>query len=104
LVIAALSTSTSTSPARISIYTIKRFALASLAKGGVSISRNVENAPQRSLEAPSEQVTKDCKSTYCAKKKAFDRSLDEQEILWETKEESCRLLMHPLDRFIDKEI
>jgi hypothetical protein len=67
-VTAALSTSTSASSARISIYTKKRSALASPAKGGVSISRNVENAPQSSLEVPLEQVTKDCESTYCAKK------------------------------------
>ncbi len=99
LVIAALSTSTSAFPARISIYTNKRLALTSPAKGGVSISRKVENAPQRSLEAPLEKGTKDCKSTYCAKKIAFDCSLDEQELFWETKEESCRLLMtgfHPV--------
>jgi hypothetical protein len=35
---------------------------------------------------------------------AFDRSLDEQELLQETKEESLRLLMAPLDRFINKEM
>jgi hypothetical protein len=104
LVIAALLTSTSASPKRISIYTNKRSALVSLAKGGVSISRNIENAPQRSLETPLEQVTKGCKSTYCAKKMAFNRSFDEQELLQETKEESCRLLMAPLDRFINKEM
>jgi hypothetical protein len=103
LVTAAFLTSTSASPARISIYTNKRSALASPAKGGVSSSRNVENAPQRSLEAPLEQVTKDRESTYCAKKLAFDHSLDEQELLRETKEESRRLLMAPHDRFIDKE-
>jgi hypothetical protein len=45
-VTAALLTFTSTSPARISIYTNKRAALASPEKGGVSISRNIENAPQ----------------------------------------------------------
>jgi hypothetical protein len=61
-------TSTSASPARISIYTNKRSALASQAKGRVSISRNVVNAPQSSLEVPLEQVTKDRESTYCAKK------------------------------------
>jgi hypothetical protein len=59
LVTAALSTSTSTSPAKIGIYTNKRSALASPAKGRVSISRNIENAPQRSLEAPLKQVIKD---------------------------------------------
>jgi hypothetical protein len=64
--------------ARISIYTNKRSALASPAKGGVSISRKVENAPQSSLEVPLEQVTKDRKSTYCAKKMVFDCTLDEQ--------------------------
>jgi hypothetical protein len=50
-----------------------------------------------------EQVTKDCESTYCAKKMVFDHSLDEQELLWETREESCMLLMAPHDRFIGKE-
>ncbi len=34
---------------------------------------------------------------------AFDRSLDERELLQKTKEESCWLLMAPLDRFINKE-
>jgi hypothetical protein len=81
LVTAALLTSTSTSPARISIYTNKRSALASPAKGGVSISRNVENALQSSLEVPLEQVTKGCESTYRAKIVVFDRSLDEKELL-----------------------
>jgi hypothetical protein len=68
LVNTALSTSTSASPARISIYTNKRSALASPTKSGVYIFRNVENAPQSSLEVPLEQVAKDRKSTYCAKK------------------------------------
>ncbi len=70
-------------------------------KGGVSISRNVENAHQSSLEVPLEQVTKDRNNTYCAKKLALDRSLNEQELLQETEEESRWLLMDPLDRFID---
>ncbi len=70
----------------------------------VSISRNTENAPQRSLVAPLEQVAKDRESTYFARRMAFDRSLDEQDLLWETKEESWRLLMAPHDRFIDKEM
>ncbi len=69
LITTALSTSAAASPARISIYTNKRSALSSPAKGGVSISRNIENMPQRSLEPPLEQVTKDRESTYCAKKK-----------------------------------
>jgi hypothetical protein len=34
---------------------------------------------------------------------AFDRSLDEQELLQEIEEESHPLLMALLDRFIDKE-
>ncbi len=103
MVATALSTSTFASPARISIYTNKISALASPAKGGVSISRNVENAPQRSLKNPLEQVTKDRKSTFCAKNKVFGCSLDEQELLQETEEESCRLLMAPLGRFINEE-
>jgi hypothetical protein len=37
-------------------------------------------------------------------KMVFDHSLDEQEHLQETEEESCWLLMAPLDRFIDKEM
>ncbi len=69
LITAVLLTSTAVSPARISIFTNKRSALSSPAKGRVSISRNIENTPQRSLEAPLEQVTKDRNSTYCAKKK-----------------------------------
>jgi hypothetical protein len=104
LVTAALFDSTSAPPpARISIDTNKRSALASAEKGGVYISGNVENAPQNSLKVPLEQVTKDRKSTYCAKKMVFGHSSDEQELLQETKEESCRLLMAPLDRFMDKE-
>ncbi len=104
MVTAALSTFTSASPARISIYTNERSALASLAKGGISISKNIENAPQRSLEAPIEQVIKDGESTYFARKMAFDHSLDEEDCLWETKKESWRLLMAPHDRFIDKKM
>jgi hypothetical protein len=103
LVTAALSTSTSTSPEKISIYTNKRSALASPPKSGVSCSRNIENALQRSLEAPLKQVTKDHESTYCAKKMVFNHSLDEQELLWETEEESCRLLMALHVRLINEE-
>jgi hypothetical protein len=87
-------------PLQGSASTPARTALASPEKGRVSISRNLEIAPQSSLGAPMEQVTKDGKSTYCAKKMVFDRSLNEQELLQETKEESCRLLMAPLDLFI----
>ena len=61
-VTAALLTSTSASPTRISIYTNKSSALASPANGRVSISRNGENAPQSSLEVPLEQVTKDARA------------------------------------------
>ncbi len=104
MVTAVLSTSTSASPARIIIHTNKRSALASPAKGGDSISRNVENAPQRSLEAPLEQVIKDKEITYFAKKMAFNRSLDEQDLHRETKDESQKLLMAPHDRFIDEEM
>jgi hypothetical protein len=75
LVTAALSTSASASPARISIYTNKRSALASPAKGKISISKNIKKAPQRSLEASLEQVIKDGESTYLSRKMAFDRSL-----------------------------
>jgi hypothetical protein len=102
VVTAALSTSTSASPAWISIYTHKRSALASPAKGGISISKNIEEAPQRSLEAPLEQVIKDGKSTYVARKMAFDHSLDKQDLLQETEKESWRLLMAPCDRFMDE--
>jgi hypothetical protein len=76
LVTTVLLTSTSASPARISIYTNKRSALASLVKGGVTISRNVEYAPQRSLKAPLKQVIKDRESTNFARKIAFNRSLE----------------------------
>jgi hypothetical protein len=34
---------------------------------------------------------------------AFNCSLDKQDLLWETKKESQRLLMAPHDRFIDSE-
>jgi hypothetical protein len=34
----------------------------------------------------------------------FNRSLDEQELIWETEEESCRLLIAPHDRFFDEEM
>jgi hypothetical protein len=76
LVTASLSTSTSASPARISIYTNKRSALSSPRKGKISISKNIKNAPQRSLQAPLEQVIKGGESTYVARKMAFDCILD----------------------------
>ncbi len=47
-----LPTSISASPARISIYTNKRSALASPTKGGIFISKNIKKASQRSLQAP----------------------------------------------------
>jgi hypothetical protein len=49
-------------------------------------------------------VIKNRESTYVARKIAFDHSLDKQDLLWETKKESWRLLMALCDRFIDKEI
>ncbi len=48
-------------------------------------------------------MIKDGESTYFARKMAFNRSLDEQDLFLETKKESWRLLMAPHDRFIDKE-
>ncbi len=43
------------------------------------------------------------KEHLLCQKMAFNRSVDEQDLLRETEEESWRLLMAPHDRFIDKE-
>ncbi len=95
LVTAALLTSSSASPARISIYTNKRSALASPAKGGTSLHKCVGMISP----APIEEVFKEAEHDYSD----FDRSLDEQELLRESDRVARRLLMKPIDLLFSKE-
>jgi hypothetical protein len=99
LVTAAILTSSSASPARISIYTNKRSALASPAKGGVPIPKDVERISRRPLCAPMGEGMKETECAYAV----FDRSLDKQDLLRESKRVAWRLLMDPIDEFIIKE-
>ncbi len=100
LVTAALLTSSSASPARISIYTNKKSALASPAKaGGVSIHKGAETVSRRPLCAPMGDVMKEAEHGYAA----FDRSLDHQDLLRESNRVAWRLSMDPIDQLINKE-
>jgi hypothetical protein len=75
LVNATLSTSSSASPTRISIYTNKRSALTSPAKGGVPIPKYVEMISRRPLCAPMGEGMKETERAYAV----FNRSLDKQD-------------------------
>ncbi len=100
LVTAALSTSSSASPARISIYTNKISALASPAKCGVPIPKDVETISCRPLCAPMGEGMKETECTYVV----FDCALDKQDLLRDSKRVAWRLLMDPIDQCInDKE-
>ena len=81
------------------MYTNKRTALASPAKGGAPIPKDVETMSRKSLGAPMEETRKETESPYAA----FDRSLDEQDLLRESKKVARRLLIDPIDKFIDEE-
>jgi hypothetical protein len=98
-VTAAFSTSSSASPARISMYTNKRTALSSPAKGRAPVPKDVETVSRKSLGAPMEETRKETESPYTA----FDHSLDEQDLLRESKKVVRRLLMDPIDKIIDEE-
>jgi hypothetical protein len=99
LVTAALLTSSSASPARISIYTNKRSALASPAKGGVPIPKDVEMISRRPLCAPMGEGMKETERAYAV----FDCSLGKQDLLHESERVAWRLLMDPIDQCINKE-
>ncbi len=100
LVTDALLTSSSASPARISIYNNKRSALASPAKGkGVSIPKGAETVSRRPLCAPMGEVMKEAEHGYAA----FARSLDHQDLLRESDRVAWRLPMDPIDQLINKE-
>jgi hypothetical protein len=99
LVTAAFSTSSFASPARISMYTNKRTALASPAKGGAPIPKDVETMSRKSLGAPMEETRKKTESPYAA----FDHSFDKQDFLRESKKVAQRLLMDPINKSIDEE-
>ncbi len=81
------------------MYTNKKTALASPAKGGAPISKDVETLSRKSLGAPMEETRKETESSYAA----FDRSLDKQDPLRESKKVARRLLMDPIDKIIDEE-
>jgi hypothetical protein len=100
LVTTALLTSSSASPARISIYTNKRSALAFPAKGGgVSIPKGAETVSCKPLCAPMGEVMKEAEHGYAA----FNHSLDHQDLLRESDRVAWRLLMDPIDQLINKE-
>jgi hypothetical protein len=81
------------------MYTNKRTALASPAKGGAPIPKDVETMSRKSLGAPMEETRKETESPYAA----FNRSLDEQDLLRESKKVARKLLMDPIDKIIDEE-
>jgi hypothetical protein len=99
LVTAAFLTSSSASLARISIYTNKRSALASPAKGGVPIPKDRKTISRRPLSVPMGEGMKETELAYAF----FDRSLDKQDLLHESKRVAWRLIMDPIDQCINKE-
>ena len=81
------------------MFTNKRAALASPAKGGAPILKDVEVMSRKSLGAPMEETRRETESPYAA----FDHSSDKQDLLRESKKVARRLLMDPIDKIIDEE-
>ncbi len=99
LVTDALLTSSSASLARISIYTNKRSALASPAKGGVPIPKDVVTISRRPLCAPMGEGMKETECGYAVS----DRFWDKKDLLHGFERVAWRLLMDPIDQVINEE-
>jgi hypothetical protein len=101
LITAAQSTSTSASSTKISMYTNKRNAISSPAKGAMasSISYNSSHGDDNSVLPPSTlyiQPGVDCKI-------AFDNALGKTELLQAAKDAAQWSLIAPLDQLVDEE-
>jgi hypothetical protein len=92
LVTAALSTTSKVSPARVSIYTRKRAALASPAKFGTERQKDKGNHPFASKISP---------STVC--KQEFDQTMEEMERSREEDKATRKAKMAPLEQLVNKE-
>jgi hypothetical protein len=91
LVTAALSTTTAASPARVSIYTKKQAALASPAKFGFGNNKDKDDHLKAS-QIPSS----------VERKQEFDRTMDENERLWDEDNAARKARSAPLNRLVDE--
>ncbi len=91
LVMAALSATTSASPAHVSIYTKKQAALASPAKFGFGNNKDKDNHLKAS-QIPSS----------VERKQEFDRTMDENERLWDEDDATRKARSAPLDHLVDE--
>ncbi len=89
---AALSTTSAVSPARVSIYTNKRAALASPAKFGTERQKDKGNHPFASKISPS-----------AVRKQEFDRTMEEMECSREEDKATRKPKMAPLEKLVNKE-
>jgi hypothetical protein len=92
LVTAALSTTSAVSPARVSIYTKKRAALAFPAKFGTEWQKDKGDHPFASKISPS-----------TVRKQEFDRTMKEMERLREEDKAMWKAKMAPLEQLVNKE-
>jgi hypothetical protein len=100
LITATWSTSTSTSPSQVSLYSNKRTAISSLAKGGMALPKL--NCPSRGNNQPVIPLPTFRIPTSIDQKKAFNALLGMQELQRDTDNVAWRLLMDLFDKLVDK--
>ncbi len=89
---AALSTTSTVSPTRVSVYTNKRAALASPAKFGTERQKDEGNHPFASKISPS-----------AVRKQEFDRTMEDMERSREEDKATWKAKMAPLEQLVNKE-
>jgi hypothetical protein len=102
LVTAAWSTSTSASPTRVSLYSNKRTAMSSPAKGGMAPPKFIP-PPCGNNRQPVFPLQKFRVPPSVNCKKVFNASLGMQEIQWEADDATWRMQMGPFDKIMAAE-
>jgi hypothetical protein len=97
LVTAAQSSTSSTYPVQISMYTKKRTALSSPAKGGMTLTS--KNPPQGDAQ-PRTVLPTSRNKTSNARKKAFDNALENKKFQRDVEITARRVMMAPFDKFV----
>jgi hypothetical protein len=101
LVTAAQSTSTSTSPARVSLYSNKRTAISSPAKGGMAPPKLIP--PSHGNDQPVFPLQKSQVPPSINQKKAFNASLGMQKLQRDANNAAQRTQMGPFDKLVATE-
>ncbi len=99
LVTATWSTSTSASSTQVSLYSNKRTAISSPAKGGMALPKF--NPPSHGNDQPVIPLRTFCIPTSIDQKKAFNALLGMQELQQDKNNAAWRLLMDPFDKLVD---